>query len=375
MLGGGHGWLQGQYGLLTDNILSARVVLADGTAVTASPTVNSDLFWAIRGAGHNFGVVTSVEYRIFDVEPGQGRVWAYEEYVFKQDKLEALFEWANGLLQGDEGSPQPVELTHYGHFEFRPEVDSENVSTLTLFVLGRKCVLQTAHTDSSRNEKPVIVFWLIWQGRGTVPPVYTDRARALLPVSIRADTTDITGMNAVAGAAYGTPACAKGSNSATMFGVSLRKWNIAGLRAMLDIYKTLPPELRNSFVLLEAYATRGVEAVPDDETAYPDRFNQILAAPTMYYALGNATLDNIAADFGARMRRALWDGSGQPLHAYVNYAHGDESLEALYGYEDWRLWRLRMLKAKYDPFGKFGYYAPITPIKPGIQDMVEGRAH
>lgn len=136
MLGGGHGWLQGQYGLLTDNILSARVVLADGTAVTASPSVNSDLFWALRGAGHNFGIVTSVEYRIFDVEPGQGRVWAYEEYVFKQDKLEALFGWANGLLQGDTGSPRPVELSHYGHFEFRPDVDAENVSALTLSVLA-----------------------------------------------------------------------------------------------------------------------------------------------------------------------------------------------------------------------------------------------
>lgn len=138
MLGGGHGWLQGQHGLLTDNILSARIVLADGTAVTASPTVNSDLFWAIRGAGHNFGIVTSVEYRIFDVEPGQGRLWAYEEYVFKHDKLEALFEWANTLLEGDAGSQRPVELTHYGHFEFRPDVDSENVSMPTLFVPGRE---------------------------------------------------------------------------------------------------------------------------------------------------------------------------------------------------------------------------------------------
>lgn len=167
-------------------------------------------------------------------------------------------------------------------------------------------------------------------------------------------------MNAVAGAAYGTPACAKGSTSAMLFGVSLKKWNVAGLRATLEIYSTLPPELRNSFVLLEAYSTRAVEAVPDDETAFPDRFNQILASPAMYFPLGNTSLDNLAADFGTRMRQALLGGSGQPLHAYVNYAHGDESLEALYGYEDWRLWRLRRLKAKYDPLVKFGYYAPIA---------------
>lgn len=194
--------------------------------------------------------------------------------------------------------------------------------------------------------------------------MYTDRVRALLPVSIRAGTTDITGMNAVAGAAYGTAACSKGSISAMLFGVSLRTWNVAGLRAMLDIYSTLPVELRNSFVLLEAYSTRGVEAVSDDETAYPDRFNQVLASPAMYFQFGNTSLDNMAADFGTRMRFALLDGSGQPLHAYVNYAHGDESLEALYGYEDWRLWRLRRLKVKYDPFGKFGYYAPIDSGTP-----------
>lgn len=178
-------------------------------------------------------------------------------------------------------------------------------------------------------------------------------------------------MNAVAGAAYGTVACVKGSSSAMLFGVSLKRWSVPGLRAMLDIYSTLPPELRNSFILLEAYSTRAVEAVPDDETAYPDRFNQILASPFMYYAPGNDTLDDVAADFGTRMRSALRVGSGQPLHAYVNYAHGDESFEALYGYEDWRLWRLGRLKAKYDPFGKFGYYAPITPFGIGTQDTVE----
>lgn len=184
-------------------------------------------------------------------------------------------------------------------------------------------------------------------------------------MSIRPGTTDITGMNAVAGAAYGTAACAKGSVSAMLFGASLKRWNIAGLRATLDIFGTLPPELHNSFVLLEAYSTRAVEAVSDDETAFPDRFNQIVASPALYFTLGNASLDAIAADFGVRMRRALVNGSGQPLHSYVNYAHGDESLEALYGYEDWRLWRLRRLKAKFDPFGKFGYYAPINP---GIPD-------
>jgi FAD/FMN-containing dehydrogenase len=68
-LGGGFGWLEGRFGMTVDNVVSADLVLASGELVHASDKENSDLFWAIRGGGGNFGVVTSFEYQLHQVGP------------------------------------------------------------------------------------------------------------------------------------------------------------------------------------------------------------------------------------------------------------------------------------------------------------------
>lgn len=68
-LGGGFGWISRKFGLTVDNLVATDVVTADGTLVHASGEENADLFWALRGGGGNFGIVTSFEFRLVPLGP------------------------------------------------------------------------------------------------------------------------------------------------------------------------------------------------------------------------------------------------------------------------------------------------------------------
>ena len=122
-LGGGHGLLQGHYGLIADQIVEARVVLADGIQVIASDTSNPDLFYALKGAGHNFGVVTSLKFKIYDVPSGD--MWIWESFIFTQDKLESVYRAINALTNN---GTQSANLVNLSVFTRIPAIDPLNVS-------------------------------------------------------------------------------------------------------------------------------------------------------------------------------------------------------------------------------------------------------
>lgn len=119
-LGGGHGLLQGRHGLVSDQFVSMNIVLANGELHTID--AESDLWWAIQGAGHNFGIVTSVTSKIYDVQHPD---WAYESFIFTGDQVENVYDSINKYHLRN-GTP-PVDLMSYSLYFNNFDIDPINV--------------------------------------------------------------------------------------------------------------------------------------------------------------------------------------------------------------------------------------------------------
>jgi FAD/FMN-containing dehydrogenase len=127
-LGGGLGWLRRKYGLSCDNLVSADVVTADGTLVTAG--VDGDLLWALRGGGGNFGVVTSFEFQAHPVGPDVFFAVVVHPGTDAREALRFYREW---------DSTTPDEISAFAVLWHAPEIEeipAEHHHTPVLFYLA-----------------------------------------------------------------------------------------------------------------------------------------------------------------------------------------------------------------------------------------------
>lgn len=157
-IGSGVGRLEGLYGLVADALESVRIVIANGTLLTASRRENPDLFWAIRGAGANFGVITSATYNVHPLPRGGNMTYIDMQMpgYMNASYFEALGEFVNG------DNEMPAELSVSSKMGF--DVNSGGVSMLfRLGAMQANCVegctygqlgLRWSRSRGSRNPRP-----------------------------------------------------------------------------------------------------------------------------------------------------------------------------------------------------------------------------
>ncbi|KAJ8132692.1 hypothetical protein O1611_g929 [Lasiodiplodia mahajangana] len=330
-LGGGHGRYQGKYGLISDNLVTLNVVLANGSAIRVSQDSHSDLLWGMKGAGHNFGIVTSFELKI---HPKEVDTWYYRNYIFRQDKLEAIFRAINRFHNN---GTEPVNMA----FESGTYLMDPSISTT----------------------EAVLSWSFAWSGAEKDALKYLAPFDKIGPVSVVDGNVPYPEIPHMQGTGLEDPLCDPGFEH-VVGQTSTFVWNVTTQRQIYDLYNKkvqAQPLLNNTVVAMEGYSTEGVKAGNPSASAFPWRnsYNH-LAFISISYA-PNPSLDQFALQW-RNETRALWNAGNpgrQPVN-YVNYAWGDEPVESVYGYEPWRLERLRSLKARYDPLGRFTYYNPIT---------------
>lgn len=331
-LGGGHGPQEGLYGMISDNMLQLNVVLADGSFTRVNSTSHSDLFWAMKGAGHNFAIVTAYEMKIYPRGPD---TWHYHNYIWRGHQLETVFTAMNRFHNN--GST-PVEMAfNMGNFFMNDQVSTE---------------------------EPVISWTFAYRGCAEEAEKLLAPFNAIEAESEEMGDVPYFMLASVQGNSFESPICQHGKMHSTGT-AGLQVYNVTAERIIYDDFKhrvTQDPVLAaTANIIHEGYATAGVTAIDPASSAYPFRADHHLM---LFYA--SAAPDDIARQEAAwawaAEVRGQWN-AGQPhrtSNAYVNYAAGFESLEERYGHERWRIQRLQGLKAKYDPNNLFRYYNPIV---------------
>ncbi|MFW6089900.1 MAG: FAD-binding oxidoreductase, partial [Gemmatimonadota bacterium] len=310
-LGGGLGCLMPRYGMTVDNLLAAEVVLADGSTVMTDEDREPDLFWAIRGGGGNFGVVTSFKYRLHPVETITAGLVAHP------------FDRATEVLRFYRAFTQdlPDEVMALGGLVHAPDGSGTKLAAIVLY--------DTRATDTD----------------GSV----VDEVKAFGdPVLDTIERMPYAAANQLLDEGYPEGAFNYWKSS------FLKSLSDDAIEAMIDAFADAPSPA--DAILIEHFhgaATR----VPADATAYPHR------SEGYNFAALSEWMDARLGDRCVQWARETYDSMTPHFSdaRYVNYLGDDETAEevsAAYGVNQPRL---RKLKAKYDPDNVFHLNQNIRP--------------
>ncbi|KAI1098496.1 FAD-binding domain-containing protein [Jackrogersella minutella] len=320
-IGAGIGLLQGLFGLMIDCLVSVRLVLANGDLVETSENTNSDLFWGIRGAGANFGIITTATYQLHKAV-NNAQIFTADA-IYPASAKSAYFD----VLQSFENK-MPAQLAIVS--AIRWDTNSNTTQIIVCFV----------YSGTESEARQVLAPFL-----DLSPPVLRTKS---VPYS-QIQQTILFGDG---------PLAFPPRSIYSIFSVNVRRfaaetWKLTFDK--LDTFYKANPDARSCAAVYETFSNQAVVEVQDDTTAYPWRdakgnFMFQMSWPE----LGNPVEEpvNILAH---ELRQEIATTSGYPdLSVYVNYAHGDETLEQIYGKE--KLPRLARLKKAWDPDNVFKYH-------------------
>ncbi len=319
-LGGGLGWLVRKYGLALDNMRSARVVLADGRVVSASPTEHDDLFWALRGGGGNFGIVTEFEFAAHPAGTALGGV-VLHPFANARD---ALRQWRGFERTAPEEFTGGAFLLHF------PQDPSAPEALRGAPVVGLGGVYAGAGPEAERVVAPL---------RAYGPPlVDMFQPGPYNQIQRMADFAFPPGLRNYWKSGY------------------LTALSDEAIDVMVDHFTRVPSP--RTVVVLEHNGDGALERVPDAATSFGHRHWPYNFVVTSAWADPQDDERNIAWTRGLHEAMRPFLASA----AYLNYYAGDEGqegLEAAYGMD--KLRRLAVLKTKYDPGNVFRMNQNVAP--------------
>ncbi|GKZ75196.1 hypothetical protein AnigIFM50267_003127 [Aspergillus niger] len=337
-LGGGYGWLTGEYGLAIDNLLWVRLILADGTTVIASEEQHPDLFWAIRGAGQSFGVAIELGLRahIQDHHVFAGTL------LFTPDKLPTLVDFANRfetITDGRQG--------FWFGFTMQPSMTQCSV-LVVVFYNGTQAAAQKFFSPilslESLNNGTQMLPYDSLNGvldRGSIVAHRGHRSR--VDIKYPADMS------------VGPRKSLRGSNITLPLDVAF----VLSIYEAFDCVLKNYPQTRESRLLFELLPNSQLAKVPNDATAYASRGHYYNVSTLFKWneahlddkirSLQKNLMDRIGVLAGIE-RQPNYNMSEHGTGLYANYAGHDVPIKRIFGEN---LPRLRELKKKYDPHNTF----------------------